>query len=111
MFISDIKFEILYCWHYNNITTQYWQVLADEIFSNLSSSLLSAEHWAEQCEEETEQKLLLDPRVKVCGAGQVRSESYLFYLYMIQLVALLVYGLVITAGIIGNMLVLLTVAW
>ena len=86
-------------------------MLADEIFSNLSSSLLSAEHWAEQCEEETEQKLLLDPRVKVCGAGQVSYESYLSYLYMIQLVALLVYGLVITAGIIGNMLVLLTVAW
>ena len=51
-------------WQY--ITTlQYWPVLADQIFSNLSSSLLSPEQWP-ACEEETEQKQLLDERVKVC---------------------------------------------
>ena len=91
-------------------TIQYWKVLADEMFSNLSSSLLSPEHWAEQCQEETEQKLELEPPVKVCGLAWSEGPTVI-YVYFSQLAFLLVYGLVITAGIIGNILVLLTVAW
>ena len=74
-------------------------VLAAEVFSNLSS-LLSPD-WG--CQDPPH----LDTQVKVLGL----SDSCLPLMFLFQLLFIIVYALVITCGIIGNLLVLVTVCW